>query len=208
MQFSLKEILLAIVIIAIAIPFYRSETSNKQLRAENQTLRDKTASITKAEGMLSVIAIPSASSYTQSWRVLIPENSNHIFRLAFAQSNISTGGVGRFPNLDNSEKFTAALPKGISRLGEFVLSLELDENTPRIFWRIHGLTEHVFEFESKNADWVKNDEVYNRHPSVNVNGNGFTASVAPGEPLKLLTVRGKQASDGMVVFIESQPDHK
>ena len=209
MQISLKEILLVIVIIAIAIPFYLSAKSNQELRVENQTLRDKTSSITEIEGMVNVIAIPSASSFTQSWRVLIPKGSNHVYKLAFAQSNISTGGASSFPDLDDSEKFTAAFP-GISNLGEFVLSVELDENAPRIYWRIHGLTESRFEFESKNAGWVKSDEsgVHNApRGAVNVNGIGFTASAPPGEPLRLLTAEGRQAPDGVVVFIESQPVH-
>ena len=141
MQISLKEILLVVVVIAIAIPFYLSAISNNELRVENQELRDKTSSITKVEGMVNVIAIPSASSYTQSWRVLIPKNTNHTYKLAFAQSNISTGGTSRFPSLDDSEKFTASFP-GISNLGEFVLSVELDENAPQIYGPSRFLVGH------------------------------------------------------------------
>ncbi|MDB4767003.1 hypothetical protein OAG71_04880, partial [bacterium] len=143
------------------------------------------------------------------WRVLLPENSNHVYKLAFAQSNIPAGRSGRFPDLTKSEKFTAAFPRNMPKLGEFVLSVELDENTPRIYWRIHGLTESRFEFESKNAGWVKSDKsAVHNSPSgaVYVNGDGRTASVPPGEPLELLTVMGRKAPDGVIVFIESQPD--
>ena len=79
----------------------------------------------------------------------------------------------------------------------------------QIYWRIHGLTESRFQFDLKNAGWVKPDDstIHNGpRGGVDVNGDGFTASAPPGEPLRLLTANGLQAPDGVVVFIESQPD--
>ena len=209
-RFSLRDILLTTSIIALAIPLYMTTKENINLRDQNETLRNAAGLLNEVDdSQVNLIAIPSASIYSQAWRISLPKQSGHYFQLVFAQSNIPCGSTDVFPDPKISPSMAFTIPP--TDLDEIVLRIELKENPTKISWMIDGLTGGEFETDVENAVWTQT------MPEFTVNAKNSTLSVPLGERIELFaairrwddktkTWLNNEPVDGAVIFLRSFPD--
>lgn len=210
MRVSIREILALVAIVALAIPLYMSTSENSILRSENEALRNEAGLLNIFdEAQVNLIAIPSASLYSQAWRISLPKNSDHIFQLVFAQSKIPCGSSDPFPDPKTSPSMAFTIPANDTE--ELILRIELKVDPTKIAWSIDGLTGSEFETDSRNAVWTQT------MPEFTVHAKNSTLSAPLGDRIELFTAirrwddktktwLNKKSADGVKMFLRSFPD--
>ena len=211
-RFSIRDMLLAILIVGLAVSLYVTTRDNLHLKAENKALRDSAGLLNISDNTkINITAIPSASIYSQAWRIAVPKNSEHILRFVFAQSNIPCGAnaQGQYPDPKKSPSMAFTIPP--NDLDEFVFRIDLKNDPPRIDWAIDGLTGSSFDVEPAQAVWSQTMS------GISVVAKNETVTCELGDRATLFTAIqryddakktwvNKTAANGVTLFIRSYPD--
>lgn len=208
-RFTIRDALFATLIVALAVPLYLTTSENLKLRDQNKSLRNEAGLLTiEDENKINFIAIPSASLHSQSWRIALPKNSDHIFQLMFSQSNIPYDG---FPDPKESPTMGFTLPP--NELDELILRVELKDDSSKISWSIDGLTGAYYETDEINTVWGKANTTFvvdgkngTESASLGAKLNLFTAINQRWDPKTKTWLRNKKP-DGFRIYLSSHPDY-